>query len=340
MSSLRLSVIIEWENVLLAELGRSKRMLAQLQQQIAALCRQREIAQPTKRDAFLSRFASPVEVIVLYNDEEIAGEAVRAILDELIEPDSHALEVRLEAASGLHYYELKNFGARQATGDYLLFLDSDVVPDDSWLMALLGALAHEKVQVVGGDAYIEPEDTMAKAFSLFWFFDPPVAERTDQDALYRRGHFFANNVVFERQVFEAYPFPPLEEGTTRGACVTLAKHLEAHGIPVYRNAHARVSHPAPNGWKHVFTRAMAQGRDHVFRKGEAFDPNEARQTYYSDLRMLQRGLRRRDVRERHAIGLAEAPAVFGIGMAYLTTRFLGQLLAHARPVYVRDRFHI
>jgi len=340
MQGPRLSIVIEWENVLLAEVDRSKRMLNQLRRQVRALRQLKAYAGASEEDRFLAKFTEPVEVVVLYNDDEIDRADMEAILDELIPEENPDLYVRIEPATGVHYYELKNIGALRASGNFILFLDSDVVPEDGWLLQLLAPLAAAEVHVVGGDAYIEPDDIVAKAFSLFWFFDPPKLQLNGDGALQRRGHFYANNVVFRAEVLSAHPFPVLKEGQTRGACVQLAQELEAAGIGVYRNSRARVSHPAPNGIGHFFTRAMAQGRDRVFSLGEGFHPKKAFQTYLTDMRVLQRGLRREDVRALHNIQLHEVPAVLAIGMAYLTTRFAGQLLAHARPEYARARFHI
>lgn len=42
--------------------------------------------------------------------------------------------------TGKRYYELKNYGATHIRSDVLVFLDSDVIPEDGWLEALLEAI--------------------------------------------------------------------------------------------------------------------------------------------------------------------------------------------------------
>jgi len=323
-STPKLTVIIEWENVRRSELERARRMLRTLKNQVEE-----------------QRMAKPVEVLILYDDEVIPGEGVQALLAEVLGTNNKVLDVRVETAPGLHYYDLKNHGAQRASGDLLLFLDSDVIPESDWLQSLVAAAANEDVHVVGGDAFIEPDGLVAKAFSVFWFFNSPEATvAPDKSSLQRRSQFFANNVLFDRETFLAHPFPKMPDGMTRGACLQLARNLEDAGIPVYRELRARVSHPAPNGWRHFFTRAMAQGRDRVFRKGESFGLRQSCNNIRSSLAHLWRTLRSRDLRLGHRISLAEAPIVLAIGVLYVGTRFVGEVAARRFPSFVRTRFRI
>ena len=109
----------------------------------------------------------------------------------------------------------KNIGAARARGEVIVFLDSDVIPEEGWLASLLQALSNLDVGVVGGNTYIAHEDLNGKAFALFWFF--PLREA--RGGLWRDPHFFANNVAFRAEVFRAHSFPPL--GTFRGQCIAL-----------------------------------------------------------------------------------------------------------------------
>src|SRR5580765_5585078 len=203
MEAPQLTVIIEWENVRLSEIGRAKAMLRNLVEQIHQL--RTPISEEGDRQSVVDRSPSHVEVVVLYNDEEIDGRAVESMVTTLVPRDSSDFELRIMPASGLHYYELKNFGARLAKGDLVVFLDSDVIPQPNWLVNLVGSFTNPEIQVVGGEAYIEPEGLVGKTFALFWFFD----RRSTAGGLSKKQHFWANNVAFRKETILRHPFPKL-----------------------------------------------------------------------------------------------------------------------------------
>ncbi len=335
MDAPRLTVIIEWENVLLSEVGRAKTMLRNLVTQIREL----RAATPGERDqAFFpaAHTAGPFEILILYNSEVIDGHLVESIVTALVPQSDPDFELRIMPAPGLHYYELKTFGARQAKGDLILFLDSDVIPQDGWLASLAGSLADPEIHVVGGDSCIDPQDLVGKTFSLFWFFDRPGMP----GRLYKKQQFWANNVIFRKDTFLRFPFPVLKDGVNRGSCNELSYVLQDHGIQVYRNSNARVSHPAPNGFRHIVTRAVAEGRDRVFQ-------------IYSDPRSLSRlesvrqlGTRLRSLRaivdERRKVGIKvwQLPIALGIGATYHLLQFYGEIMTRAYPEMMRRRFQI
>ena len=178
-----------------------------------------------------------MELIVAYDDEEVSGEDAGALVDRAF--PSRA-DIVLLPARGVTYYALKNLGADRASGDLLVFVDSDVVPEPGWLGELLRSFERPDVAVVGGTVYVEPVGVWGKAFALTWFF--PL--RAEKPALEPHAIFFASNVAFRRDVFERFPFPDAP-GTARRACVLLAQRLREHGIAVYRHEAAQVSHPAP-----------------------------------------------------------------------------------------------
>lgn len=238
-----ISVIIEWENALLAEQKRCSDMLTQLRQQV--------------HDSLRS-----VEVLVLFNPEQVGrGVIEEAVAKYLvpIDPNGRTVVCRIAEGIGLHYYQLKNLGAKLARGQVIAFADSDSIPEEGWLHALTNPFwEHPEIQVLAGLTYLDPEGLLGRAFALGWFF-PLRSEKPVLNNGVRR--FFANNVAFRRQVFESHPFPEMAEGMTRGACVQLAGLLRREGIVIWSNSAARSSHPAPNGLAHFAARGLAQGRD-------------------------------------------------------------------------------
>jgi glycosyl transferase family 2 len=298
------SVIVELDNLRLAGADRARAMALRLR-------------------ADLERMRPPVEVIVAYDEEEVAGEDVRTLFAPL--------DVQLVAGPDGSYYRMKNLGAERASGTILVFLDSDVVPDPGWLPELLRSFDDPDVQVVGGNAYVEPSGIWGKTFALAWFF--PL--RADRPALEPRANFFANNVAFRREVFERFPFPDAP-GTARGACLRLASTLHAHGITVYRNAGAQVSHPAPAGPRRALVRALAQGRDRAVLARDS-DGQQG---------VLPPRLARRVIRslllERRRVGLSlgELPLAAAIAGLYYAVALGSALATILRPRFMERRFRL
>ena len=158
--------------------------------------------------------------------------------------------------AGLTFYQMNLRGAVLACGNFIIFLDSVVIPETGWLEALIISIFTDGVQLVFGNTYIEPTGLLGKAFALGWFF--PLRSTSGGLEVGARG--YSNNIAFSRELFLSYPFEPIP-GTTRSGMSGLLRTLEAAGIPVHKCHDAQVSHPAPNGLVHMIRRAMAHGRD-------------------------------------------------------------------------------
>lgn len=334
MSPLRLTVIVEWENVLLAEMWRSKAMLVALREQCGLLLQGDQEGEGVReRNAFLDRFVSPVELLVVYNDEEVDGSLIEPVIRDAIGDGDGLLSLELLAAFGCHYYEEKNYGFRRGSGDVVLLLDSDVIPEDEWLCELLGSFADPAVEVVGGNSYIETRTLMGKAFALMWTF--PLRTKPGKAVLEPQDQFFANNVAFRKEITEKYSFPILED-TARGACTLLARQLRANGVGLFRNTGAQVEHPAPNGLSHYFIRAVAHGRDKVLGSDRSESLGVHLSRYCLD--SLRWAWRRR---KKVNLSLHEAPVVAVLILVYVATRALAIIATHARPEMMRaPRFRV
>jgi hypothetical protein len=334
MDTAQLTVIVEWDNVRRSEIGRATRMLQSLVGQICQL--HTTVPGGGERESLFARSASQVEILILYNDEAIDGREVESIVTGLLQRDSPEFELRIVPAPGLNYYALKNLGARLAKGNLVVFLDSDVIPQRDWLANLIGPFAKPEIQVLGGDAYVDPDGLAGKTFALFWFFDG----QSGIPKLYKKQHFFANNVAFRKELLLRYPFPELQEGVNRGSCTELARILHANGIEIYRHSGARVSHPAPNGIRHIVTRAIAEGRDRVFLLHP--DPKEA--SRQQSLQRLGSHLKALGtiIRERATVGLPawQVPLALGLCATYQLLQFYGEVRTRSNPDLMRRRFQI
>lgn len=332
MPSNSVSIIVEWDNVRLAELGRCRAMLGQLARQAFVLCHSR-CGEPAARMPRLE-VAGPIELLVLHDPERVDRSAVQAVLDDELGAAPAGLSVRLVDAPGMAYYELKNHGVRHARGDIIVFMDSDVIPEPDWLEELLRPLVRPDVQIVGGNTYVDATNLYSRAVALTWFF--PLRE--DGRELRTADRFFANNVAARRDLLEAHPFP-IDPGAARGACLVLARELAARGIPIYRNPAAHASHPAPAGFHHFIVRAIADGRDHSIYAAPA--ERGARATmrhFYYEVRRAIAAVHDHGASVR--LSPAAAPAAAAIGASYYLLGLMASLATLASPGFMKQRFQL
>jgi hypothetical protein len=313
------SLVLEWENARLSELGRTQEMLKRLHEQIV------EVEHPRP------------EIIILHDKDHVERRLIEEVVGKVSKLETWPADIRIFPTDGLGYYEQKNFGAQQSDSDLIIFIDSDVIPEPGWLANLLEAFQNPDVKVVWGNTYITQERFYDRAFALFWFF--PL--RSDEEGLRRADYVLANNLAFRRETFEAFQFPSLP--LFRGQCGALTENLKKHGIDIFCQPGARVSHPPPNGLRHFVTRAVCEGydvalyRQHV--QGRAASP-VASLTYH--LRTFGRRSLTRTVRHYRDVRLGPIGAFGAIGIAacYCVFGFAGALLAHVQPELVRRHFSI
>lgn len=312
-----LSIIVEWENVLLAGDERGEGALRKIAREVETLSKERR-----------------VEVIVVYFPAEVDGGALEPLVTEVF-PRGMA---RLLAANTGDYYELKNAGAEAATGDIVVFSDSDTHVEEDWLRQLTQPFANSSIAAVAGSSYIEPTTMLGKAFGAFWFF--PV--RTGNTRLEPAKGIFANNFAVRREIFARLPFRPVP-GTNRGACVRWRERMLEADFTVVVNPLARTAHPPPNGGAHFFVRALTHGRDAILlardqgRRLESgafgallrFTLNCARTTINTWTRRADVGLRPWEM----------IPALL-IGYVYYSVAFAGEVLTFLRSEWMSQQFRI
>ena len=208
----------------------------------------------------------------------VAGEVLRyAVAAEIRARLGDGVYVAIHIAEGLEYYPLKNHGARHASGDLLLFVDSDVWPDDDWLPHLLGSFARTDVDVVCGQTYVAPTDLVARAFALGWRY--PLRD-DDSGSLHPLPRFYCNSIAFRSTVFPPTGFPSLGR-RSRGAATLLGQALGRQGIGVWENPRACVDHPPPapsTPWRSApspTARSLLQARRRSSPRCLAFSQMEA-----------------------------------------------------------------
>lgn len=234
------SVVVEWENVRLAEAARPSAMLRALAASMHAL----------ERDGVAG------ELLLVHDPAEVGLE--RHLREALAAAPLQPRElVRLIGVAGCGYYEKKNAGARAARGALVAFLDSDVVPEPDWLRQLLAPFADREIDVVGGATYVEARSTWERAFAAFWFFPP----RSEATGLAELEFVFANNLAFRRVAFLGRPFA--QHDTFRGQASALIADLRRAGARIVLQPAARCAHPPPNGLVHLVRRGICEGHDQL-----------------------------------------------------------------------------
>jgi glycosyltransferase involved in cell wall biosynthesis len=299
----RLSLIVEWDNARYYEIRR------------AGVTLRRVLAQ-------LDELGEPAEILLVFDARAIDEVRVKEVAADLVEDARGGVEVSIVATDGLRYYQLKNEGARRSRGDILLFVDSDVIPDDGWLRKLVASFRDPAVQVVMANPYVEAETLYGKAFALAWYFP----SRTPEDRPVPTTHSFANSIAFRRETFQRHPFPD-DRALYIGQCRDFTAMLRRIGIEVYMNPAARVRHPPPR----FLRSAVINGHDAVIRQRRAGDAR-ARASCWRLRGHLVTAARRVGA-ERRTVGLSRAGACAALVIAtsYYVVSFAAELLTWINP---------
>ena len=321
---MKLSIVLEWENAVLSELKRTESLLYQI---------------------FLQGKNSnqEIELIILHNSQLVKEDFIIDFLNKPLEKvggiNSLEFEIKIEDVKDAHYYELKNRGVEIATGNVIIVVDSDIIPDSNWLESLINSHLQYPDAVIGGLTSIDHSDIIGKSFALGWFF--PIQK--NQIGLLKTNQISANNYIAKRELLLATGYQEMAEGMTRGACEILWKNLHKKGISIYRNLEARATHPYPNGFVHFFNRGMAEGRDALFLIEES-RKNEINSTFqlFKEYGLRCKKVVKNTFNEKKHVGLKswQIPVVLGVMLSYYQLYLLGGLIAKISPDYSRRSWQI
>lgn len=160
------------------------------------------------------------------------------------------------------YYKAKMLGAAVATGEIVVYCDSDCTYEPQWLRSLLEPFAEEQtIQVVAGETMTRGVGIYGTAMALTYIFP----QYSGEQALAIVAQYFLNNVAFRREFLLKQPIPtalPLY----RGNCVIHAKELRQQGYPIWRQPQARATHAPPSDPSHFFWRFLLIGHDYYWQQ--------------------------------------------------------------------------
>ena len=331
-----LSVVIEWEN---ARLGRGNNTVAMLRELRAQLL---ELS-PQLR-------ASP-EIIFVHEPAKVKRTLIEDTTGGVFSPEMANARIKIVPGEGLRYYEMKNLGAEHATGDVLVFLDSDVVPEPGWLRNLLAPFSDAAVGVVAGNTYVPPKTVYSRAFALCWMFPLRADDGPLQDwgAPFRGGvevpaaevQPFANNIAFRRTVFLASKFADVE--FFRWQTGPLIRSLAAQGYGVFHNPQARVRHPPPPNSKYFISRALCEGHDVYLSYARTEGPRQSvlRCAYWYYAKSLT--FAAREIRgQGKGLGLGPVTGVgaFLVAASFASVALVGFFVARFWPQVIRRHFAV
>lgn len=105
----------------------------------------------------------PLEVVVV---DDCSTDATAAVIAELARADARVRYVRNETNSG--FLLSSNHGAEVATGDILIFLNNDTLPEPRWIEPLIQALNTQPAAGVVGGKLMYPDGTLQEAGGVIY----------------------------------------------------------------------------------------------------------------------------------------------------------------------------
>ena len=307
-----ISVLIEWENAIVADQTRAIRMLEHIRQDIE------EVGQ---------EYFALVEIVSGLDPTGINPQLVESMLRQAFGTVSW-VTIRNVALPGRTYYEMKNECALEARGEIVVLLDSDVIPSPGWLKKMVDSFEDPAVQICASSVHLAVGSLQEKTLALIWIFE--IASRAV--GLKKTGSIWVNSTAYRREVFLKFPLPG-SDGTARASCAAHVRELRAAGIPMHRRMDAHVEHPAPVGASEFVERALARGRDKVLGSPKPFWKN----VVYDVKRGLGCIVKRRD---EVGVRLIEVPAVLLIASAWWLLMIVGGLAAMIAPKEMRKRLQL
>lgn len=280
-------------------------------------------------DSLAVQMPSPAtanEVIVIES-----GDVPAAVLERLTAKYPWIRLVRVKG--DLTYEGAKMEGARRATGEIVLYADSDCTYDPGWIRSLLTPFAaYSDLCVLAGETAIRGTGPYAVAMALTFFFDGHSGRKD----LYSLPTYYFNNVAFRRRFLLENP-ASVHTASYRGGIVLHIADLCRKGCTIWWQPRARAHHLPPTGIKVWFWRFLLIGADHVAIRRACLEKwQTTHRIRVSKWTKLKRRLRA-NVRGT-AMNALYLPVAVAIAAASTALVYVGECIAKARPDYILERF--
>ncbi|NJN20700.1 MAG: glycosyltransferase [Leptolyngbya sp. RL_3_1] len=192
---------------------------------------------------------------VIIGDNGLIPPEILSRISQLI-PNLKKIDVERKVT----YYQAKNLLATHATGDILVFCDSDCVYENQWLEEILaGFVKAPTAEIIAGETVIEVKG----AYSLGIAINYMLHRQAASSELKKCKFYYLNNVAFKREFFEKHPIPDYIR-IFRGTCSVHSKQIVEQGIPIWKNALAKAYHLPPQNLKYYLLRFLIMGHDHYW----------------------------------------------------------------------------
>lgn len=229
------SILLETENLANADLNGLSQSLASLANQDIS---------PTKAN----------EVLLIDS-----GDTPTGLLTQLCQEYPWVKVYQAPVETG--YYKAKMLGAELATGDIIVYFDSDCTYQPNWLRTLLTPFTQdEDIQIVAGETMTRGLGIYGTAMALGYIFPPYSGDKT----LTKTSQYFLNNVAFRREFLLRHPILS-DLPLYRGNCAIHAYELRQQGYTIWKQPQAKATHAPPSTLSHFFWRFLLIGHDYYWQ---------------------------------------------------------------------------
>lgn len=168
----------------------------------------------------------------------------------------------------LEYTQAKMAGAKVATGDIVVYADSDVRYQKSWLKNLLDVFVkYPDATVAAGETQMRIHSAYTLSLALCWMLNIwPTSPKTSKTNV-----FALNNFAIKRKVMLENPFPILT--LYRGKITFWRKRLIDKGYIFYRTPGAMGHHAPPSNLIDWWHRMIIYGADFVATADFTLNPD-------------------------------------------------------------------
>jgi glycosyltransferase involved in cell wall biosynthesis len=188
-----------------------------------------------------------------------SGDTPPDLLEKLCQEYSWIKVCKVSNSTG--YYQAKMEGARQSTGEIVVYFDSDCIYESHWLKTILMTFNQdENINIVAGETMTRGLGIYGTAMVIAYIFPPYSGEET----ISQSSHYFLNNVAFRREFLINHPIP-LDLPLYRGNCAIHAHQIQDLGATIWKQPLAKATHAPPSSFEHFFWRFLLIGHDYYWQ---------------------------------------------------------------------------